>query len=159
MGKIKFTYNKDTLQIFGERMMPASQAAIFAAHTDKKALEAWWGQANDKLKVDKLEVAPGGEWVFKGTDPEQNVFTFFGNFLLLKEPEIIAWTFNFEYPGMPEVVQSVEINQFEKIDADNTKIKFVTQYTSLDAYEGMVQTGMEEGANESWDRLEEYLVE
>lgn len=157
MGKIKFTYNKDTLQIFGERKISASQEAIFAAHTNKTALESWWGQANDNMRVDKLELTPGGEWVFEGSDPEQNVFTFFGNFLLLKEPEIIAWTFNFEYPDMPELVQSVEINHFEKIDQNNTNVKFVTQYTSLEAYEAMVQTGMEEGANESWDRLESYV--
>lgn len=155
MGKIKFTYNQKALQIIGAREINASAEAIYKAHAEKSAVEAWWGRKQDKLSISKFEFKDGGAWEFN-TSGEEGDFRFFGNYMLLKEPHIISWTFNFEYPEMPDIIQSTEINYIESISSMKSKIIFINQSTTKEGYDSMAHTGMEGGAEETWDRLEEF---
>jgi uncharacterized protein YndB with AHSA1/START domain len=46
----------------------------------------------------------------------------------------------------------------EELPGGKTRITATTTFTSLEDLEGMLQSGMEGGAVESWDRLEELLL-
>jgi uncharacterized protein YndB with AHSA1/START domain len=69
-------------------------------------------------------------------------------------PEKIVWTFEFE--GMPGHV-SVDTLTLEEQDG-KTRLTATSVFDSVEDRDGMLNSGMEEGAAETWDRLAEYLA-
>jgi uncharacterized protein YndB with AHSA1/START domain len=68
-------------------------------------------------------------------------------------PERIVWTF--EWEGMPGHI-SVDTLTFEEHDGKTT-ITGTSVFDTVEDRDGMLQSGMEEGAAETYDRLDEYL--
>jgi uncharacterized protein YndB with AHSA1/START domain len=97
---------------------------------------------------------PGGTWriVHRGPDGEEDQ-GFHGEFREIVRPERIVWTF--EWEGMPGHV-SVETLTFEEHDGKTT-ITTTSIFDSVEDRDGMLQSGMESGAAETYDRLDEYL--
>lgn len=152
--KTKFGLNKEKLESTMERVFDAPRKLVWKAHTDPKILEQWWGPRKYAATIEILEPRVGGKWKFiNEADGEKHVF--FGEFREVAEPEFMTWTFNYEpYPNNT----IVETIRFEELPGDKTKLSVVSKYPSIEALEGMMQGGMEEGANETWDRLEEFLA-
>ena len=67
----------------------------------------------------------------------------------------IVQTFGME--GMFEDKVIVETLEMEDIGDGRTKITTVQRFESFEDRAGMLSTGMETGANDSWDRLDELL--
>lgn len=143
-----------------ERVFDAPREILWKAHTDPALISQWWGPRDYETIVEKMDVREGGEWryIHKGEDEngQPAEYTFYGVYKEIKEAESITWTFNFEPidPGH-EVTETV---YFEKLEGGRTKLRTVSHYNIIEDLEGMVQSGMEEGATESWDRLEELVT-
>jgi len=69
-------------------------------------------------------------------------------------PEYITWTF--EWAGMPGHV-GLEKYVFEE-HAGKTTLTSTGFFNTLEERDGVIASGMEAGANESADRLEELLA-
>ncbi|OPY25147.1 MAG: hypothetical protein A4E27_01026 [Methanobacterium sp. PtaU1.Bin242] len=71
-------------------------------------------------------------------------------------PERIISTFEFE--GLPEtghvLLQTVK---FEALPDNRTRMIAQSVFQSVEDRDGMLQSGMEEGVNDSYDRLDEIL--
>jgi uncharacterized protein YndB with AHSA1/START domain len=149
--KTKFTVDKEKLETTMEREFDVPRELLWKAHTDADLIAKWWGPRKYETTVDTYEPHVGGKWkMIHKADGEEYVF--FGEFKEVTEPEKITWTFNFEpYPNST----LVETIHFEELADGKTKLRTVSHYPAIEALEGMMQSGMEEGANESWDRLEE----
>ena len=155
--KTIFTTDKEKLVSTMERVFDAPRELLWKAHTDKKLMEKWWGPREYKVMVEQYDFKTGGSWRIshtgkdeKGQDAE---YAFYGNFLEIKEPESIVWTFNFEPIGSGhEITETVS---FEDLGDGKTKLSTVSHYKSIEDLEGMLQSGMEDGANETWNRLDE----
>jgi uncharacterized protein YndB with AHSA1/START domain len=89
--------------------------------------------------------------VHRGPDGDEHGFR--GEFREIVRPERITWTF--EYEGMPGHV-SVQTVSFVEHDGKTTLTSTLV-FDSMEDRDGMLQSGMEEGAAESMDRLDEYL--
>jgi uncharacterized protein YndB with AHSA1/START domain len=89
--------------------------------------------------------------VHRGPDGEE--YGFHGEFREIVPPERITWTFEFE--GFPGQV-SVETLTLEEHDGKTT-ITATSVFDSVEARDAMIDSGMESGAAESYDRLDEYL--
>ena len=63
------------------------------------------------------------------------------------------WTF--EYEGFPGQI-SVETLTLEEVDG-KTKLTATAVYDSVEARDAMIESGMEAGAAETYERLDEYL--
>ena len=70
-------------------------------------------------------------------------------------PERLVWTFEFE--GMPGHV-CLDTFILEEHDGKTT-VTATSLFDNKEDRDGMLQTDMEEGAAESYDRLEELLLE
>src|SRR5438105_876004 len=81
-------------------------------------------------------------------------FGFHGEYREIVRPERITWTFEFE--GMPGHV-SVDTVTFEERDGVTT-LTGTSVYDSVEDRDGMLQSGMQSGMEESFDRLDEYLT-
>jgi uncharacterized protein YndB with AHSA1/START domain len=101
-----------------------------------------------------MEVKPGGLWRFIERDADGNEYAFNGEYKEIVPPERLVYTFEFE--GLPGHVL-LETVTFEEQDG-KTKVKVLSLLDSVEDRDGMLQSGMEAGANESHDRLAELLA-
>jgi len=65
----------------------------------------------------------------------------------------------FEFEGLPERGHVVlDTMQLEQLAGGRTRITIHSVYQSVSDRDGMVQSGMERGVNEAYERLDELLV-
>jgi len=154
MGQATFAVKRDQLQAVMERVFDAPRETVFKAFVDPAAIPKWWGPRRLTTTVEKLEMKVGGVWRFIQRDPQGNEYAFHGVCTAIDPPKLLSSTFNVEgIPGDHEVLQTVT---FEDLGG-RTKVPSIATYKTADDLEGMVASGMESGAVESWDRLAELV--
>ena len=136
------------------RAFNAPRALVFKAFTDPKLIPQWWGPGSLTTTVDKLEAKAAGAWRFVQHDAEGNEYAFHGVFHDVNEPEQITYTF--EWEGLPGHVL-LETITFDEKDGVTT-LTDVSVFQSVEDRDGMIENGMEGGAQESMDRLAELLT-
>jgi uncharacterized protein YndB with AHSA1/START domain len=136
------------------REFNAPRELVFRAFTEPSLIAKWWGSRNSTTTVDKLEAKHGGLWRFVSRDAEGNEYAFRGVYHEVNKPERIVYTFEFE--GMPGHIILETISLEEK--DGKTIVTDSSVFQSVEARDGMIEAGMESGANESWQMLEELLA-
>jgi len=136
-----------------ERTFAAPPDRVFAAYTTADLVAQWWGQRNNTTVVEALDVRPGGSWRFVQRDPHGTAFEFYGEFLEVSPQKLIN---TFEFAGYPGhvVIDTVTFEPHES----GTRVIASSRFSSKEDLDGMLASGMEQGANESWDRLAELLA-
>jgi uncharacterized protein YndB with AHSA1/START domain len=142
------------LEISMTRTFDAPRALVFKAFTDRELIPQWWGLRDSVTIVDKLDLRPGGEWRFVQRSPDGTEYGFHGEFREITPPDRITWTFEFE--GMPGHVL-VETLTFTEATG-RTTIATNSVFDTVEDRDGMLKSGMEQGAAESYDRLAELLA-
>ena len=137
------------------RVFNAPRELIFTVMTDLKRIPQWWGQRNTTTIVDKMDVQAGGLWRYVQRDQQGNEFAFHGVYHAITAPERVVDTFEFE--GMPGHVL-LETMTLEAQADGTTKLTVTSVFQSVADRDGMLSSGMEAGANESYDRLDELLA-
>jgi uncharacterized protein YndB with AHSA1/START domain len=141
-------------QVEMSRVFNAPRELVWQAMTDPKAIPHWWGLRANKTTVDKMDVTIGGVWRYLETDPEGNVHAFNGMYNEIVAPERLVYTFEYEPMAGHVIIDSVTLDDL----GDKTRVSIASTFQSKEDRDGMMQSGMESGANESWDRLEELLA-
>ncbi len=154
-GKTAITTPSDT-EIRIERTIDAPRDLVWEAYTDAELLTQWLGPREMSMTVEEYDVRPGGSYRFTHRDAEGNEFVFFGDILEVEEPNRLARTFAWE--GMPGK-QSIERAEFEELDDGRTRIVVVSTFDSKEDRDGMLQSGMERGVNDSYERLDELVAQ
>ena len=150
MSTINLTTPSDT-ELRMSRTFDAPRDLVFAAHTEAEHLKHWWARGNP---VDiQIDFRVGGRWRFVETaDGQQHAFR--GEFREIDAPETFTWTF--EYEPMAGHV-AVERYEFTEQDGRTTVTATTTFDTQADR-DGMLESGMEQGAEQSYRALDEYLA-
>jgi uncharacterized protein YndB with AHSA1/START domain len=141
-------------EIHIERVFDAPRDRVFAAYTDPKLIPEWWGPAGTTTSVDEMDVRPGGGWRFVIRNSDGTETGFRGTYREVTPPERIVQTF--EWEGMPGHV-SVETAVFEDL-GDRTKVTGISVFHTTEERDGMLESGMEGGLNETYARLDELLA-
>jgi uncharacterized protein YndB with AHSA1/START domain len=136
-----------------ERIFNAPRDRVWKALTDPKLLAQWWGRGN-KLVIEKFELERGGHWRFVEHGPE-GVHGFEGRFSEIAPPEKVVQTF--EWDGMPGHV-SLETITLEDLGDGRTKIVNTSLFHTNEDRDGMIQSGMEGGLNQSYAALDRVLA-
>lgn len=137
-----------------ERIFNAPRERVFAAFTDPELIPQWWGRRGETTIVEQMDAVTGGDWRFRCESPEGTV-VFRGTFREVTPVERISQTF--EWDGMPGYV-SVDNATFVDLGDGRTKIVTEGLFFTREEREGMVESGMEQGLGETYDRLEELLA-
>jgi uncharacterized protein YndB with AHSA1/START domain len=154
VGAMTLTLVSDT-EVVLERIFDAPRELVFRAHASCEHIRHWWGRRVDSMPSCQMDFRPGGSWRFVNRDDEGNEFVFFGEYGTIVEPERIDWTFGFE--GM-EGEPGPESLTLEELDGGRrTLLRARSFLPSREARDALIASGMEHGAAETWDRLEEYL--
>ncbi|MFN8557913.1 MAG: SRPBCC family protein [Dehalococcoidia bacterium] len=154
MAKTQITVPAGMPQILISREFKAPRDLLFRAHTDPELLVQWLGPRNLTMTVDRMEVWDGGRWRYVHRDAAGNEYGFHGVFHGAPSPAGIVQTFEFE--GAPGHV-SLESLTFEERGAV-TVVHVNAVYLSVAARDAMVQSGMEGGLNEGYERLDDALA-
>lgn len=140
------------LEIKMVRVFDAPRALVFEAHTKCEHVKHWWGRGNP---LDcEMDFRPGGVYRFVEHAPDGEQYAFRGEYREIQAPERIVQTFEFE--GMPGhvCVETLELTE----DGGKTTITSVTRFDTKEDRDGMVSSGMADGARASYEALDAYLA-
>ncbi len=152
MGELKVTTPTDTT-IQMTRVFDAPRELVFEAHTSAEHMSHWWGPRKYEVVSAEVDFREGGAWriVHRGPDGDEHGFR--GEFREIVPPERIVWTF--EYEGARGQI-AVETLTLEERDG-KTYLTAVSDAGSKEARDAILESGMQEGARETYERLEEYV--
>jgi uncharacterized protein YndB with AHSA1/START domain len=155
-NKTMITAEPGKQELFITREFDAPRELVFRAHTDPDLYAQWLGPRGLSTTFEIFEPVSGGRWRFTQKDAEGNEYAFHGVNHEVKAPERLIGTFEFE--GLPESGHVVlETAVFEELPNGRTRIKTQSVYQSVADRDGMIQSGMEQGVNEGYERLDEIL--
>ena len=139
-------------EIVMRRTFNAPRDLVFEAHTSCGHMSKWWGPRRYEIADCEIDFREGGAWrIVHRAEGEEHVFR--GEYREIVRPERVTWTF--EWLGAPGSI-AVETLALEETDGKTT-ITVTSVYDSVETRNAVLQSGMEEGAAETWDRLDEYL--
>ncbi|MBF6316197.1 SRPBCC family protein [Nocardia cyriacigeorgica] len=141
-------------EIHVERVFNAPVDRVWDAYSRIEQLSRWWGRGN-QLDVERWEFRKGGHWRFvEHADGESHGFE--GRFREITPKERIVQSF--EWDGMPAHV-AIDATTFVDLGDGRTKVVTDSQFHTKEERDGMLQSGMESGLNESYRALDALLAE
>jgi uncharacterized protein YndB with AHSA1/START domain len=150
--ELKLTTPSDR-EIVMTRVFDAPRDLVFDAHSSCEHMSHWWGPRKYEFESCEIDFRPGGKWRIVHRGPDGDIQGFRGEYREIVRPERFVWTF--EWEGMPGHV-SFETLTMEEHDGKTT-VTARALYDTVEDRDGMLQSGMEEGAAETYERLDEYL--
>ena len=106
------------------------------------------------MEIDTFEARDGGRWRYVHREEDGTEYWFHGVFHGDQTPDGMLQTFEFD--GWPGHV-SLEKLTFEE-QAGKTVVHTHSVYQTVEARDGMIESGMEEGMNDGFDRLDALLA-
>ena len=132
------------------RTFDAEKELVFAAHTEAEHIKHWWGRGNP-LDV-QIDFRVGGTWRFvEHADGEEHAFR--GEFREISAPDSFTWTFEYE----PMAGHIATERYVFTSDGGRTTVTCTSSFADRADRDGMMQSGMEEGAEASYRALDVYL--
>ena len=170
MTKTTFKINDDKKSLTFERDFSVSKDKLWEAYTSASMLDKWFAPKGWECTTKEHSFEDGGKWIYslKCTDPEQTDFygmempgvltydsinpedsfvytdTFFDAFL--NERGEVDTTM----PGSHTILTMVS-------DGTGTILTFTTSYESAEDLQQVIEMGMQQGLEESHDKLEELV--
>ena len=154
MARTEIVAEPGSLQVLMTREFAAPRELLFRAHTDPALLVQWLGPRDLSMEVDHFEVRDGGRWRYVSRDADGGEYGFRGVFHGTPSVDGIVQTFEFE--GMPGHV-CLETMTFEERDG-KTILRGNSVFQSVADRDGMIESGMEIGINEGYEKLDELLA-
>ena len=138
------------------REFDAPRELVFKAHTDPQLYAEWLGPRGYDMVLETFEPYSGGRYRYVHKDPNGNEFAFHGVFHEISEDLMIQ---TFEFEGLPEKGHvTLDTMRLEALPGDRTRLTIQSLFQSIADRDGMVQSGMEQGMTEGYERLDELLA-
>ena len=154
MSEMQVTAEPGVPQVVVTRTFDAPRELVYRAFTEPALLVQWLGPRKYTMKIDRFDLRDGGTWRYVHSDDAGNAFGFHGVFHGEASIDGIVQTFEFE--GVPGHV-SMDTVTFEQTGGKTT-VRTNTVFQSVEARDGMVESGMASGMSEGYDRLQDLLA-
>ncbi len=154
MAELKVTAEPGVPQIVTTRDFDAPPDLLYRAFTEPDLLIQWLGPRRYTMRIERFDLRDGGTWRYVHADNDGNAFGFHGVFHGDPSPNGIVQTFEFE--GAPGNVQMDTVT-FED-HGGRTTVRTNSVFQSVEARDAMYESGMADGMNEGYERLEELLA-
>ncbi|SEP78811.1 Uncharacterized conserved protein YndB, AHSA1/START domain [Devosia sp. YR412] len=140
--------------IIMSRTFDAPLDLVWTVWTSPEHVVHWWGPREDN-RVVELDVRKGGKWRIVSSMGDGQDVTFLGTYLDVQPKSLIRNTFVVE--GMfPEDDRFYEEHNFEARDG-RTFYRSVSKLESFEQRQGVIDSGMEGGANASMAKFDAIL--
>ena len=151
-GPLKVTTPSDR-EIVLTRVFDAPRNLVFDAFTKPELLKRWFGPRGWSLVVCEVDLKVGGTFRFVLRGPDGTDMGMRGVYREIVPPERSVHMESFDdYPGESRVT-TVLVEQGGK-----TTLTATVLYASQEIRDAVINSGMEHGAAESYDKLAELLV-
>lgn len=139
-------------EIVVERTLHASPERIFEAYTDAKLVPRWWAPPGGSLRVEQMDVRPGGKYRYVQRTPSGQELVFVGSYIELNPPTRLVYTFEVEGQGNP-VTTTVDLHG----EGGSTRVTLTNLCISKEVREMMLKYGAEAGAKAALQQLGKLL--
>jgi uncharacterized protein YndB with AHSA1/START domain len=154
VGRTVYSTPNET-DLVAVRVLSAPRRMVFDAWTKPEHVTQWLlGPDGWTMPVCEIDLRAGGTWHWvwrKGSGKEMAMS---GSYREVKPPERLVWTEKWG-PEWPETVNTMVLTEKE----GRTTCTITTSYPSKEAREAALQTGMKEGSERSFERLDAMLAE
>lgn len=154
-NKTTVTAEPNKQELFITREFDAPRHLVFKAHTDPDLYVQWVGPIDLTMTIQKWECHEGGAYKFTH-ERDGHKYAFFGvNHEVLENERIIG---TFEFDGLPErghVIMGK--TSFEELPNGRSRVVHQSVFFSVADRDGMVQSGMERGVAEGYEKLDALL--
>lgn len=140
-------------ELFITREFDAPRELVFRAHTDPNLYVKWLGPRGYEMVLEEFEPVSGGKYRYIHKDQAGNEYCFYG---AIHEMSLDRMVQTFEFAGFPGHV-SLDYMTLEELPNHRTRISIQSLFQSVADRDGMIQSGMEQGINEGYERLDELF--
>lgn len=141
-------------QIMITRQFDAPRHLVYQAWTTPELIRRWWAGDRGHVTSAEVDLRPGGQWRYVMTANGGFEVAFHGEYREIVPDERIVSTEVFE--GMPDAA-AVSTATFAEQDG-HTTLTILVEHTSQEHRDMHLNSGMEEGMNESLDYLEQVAA-
>lgn len=144
------------------RTFHAPRQLVWDAHTTPDLVKQWQGYGGWDMPVCEMDVRVGGTYRWQWKNREDGTgFGFFGRFTAVDEPSSLVHEQYFDPGNMDSTmptgdpcIVSLELSEQEGV----TTLVCTLTFASKEAREGAVSTGMTDGMEYSYTRLDDLLM-
>jgi uncharacterized protein YndB with AHSA1/START domain len=135
------------------RVFDAPRRLVFEAHTKPEHLKNWMlGPDGWTMPVCEIDLRPGGMWHFVWRRADGSEMEMRGVYKEVVPPEKLVSTESWG-GDWPETVNTLTLSEQD----GKTTLTITILYPSKEARDAVLNTGMKDGMNQSFERLAEYL--
>jgi uncharacterized protein YndB with AHSA1/START domain len=150
------TLPSDT-EILMVREFDAPPELVFKAYTTPECVKRWWAGKRGTVTVAEIDLRVGGQWRYVMIAEGGFEVAFHGEYQEIVPNEKLVNTEIFE--GAPEAGAAIVTCTFEALDDGRTRLHMLTAVDSKEVRDMIIGTGMESGAQEGLDILEQIAIE
>jgi uncharacterized protein YndB with AHSA1/START domain len=141
-------------QILITREFDAPKHLVYKAWTTPELVRRWWSGRRGEMTSCEIDLRVGGTWRYVMIATAGQEVAFHGTFQEIVPDERIVTTEIYESPGADEFEAPVNIVTFTEVDG-RTRLELLTQCSSKELRDMIVNSGMELGVQEQMELLEE----
>jgi uncharacterized protein YndB with AHSA1/START domain len=137
-------------QILIVREFDAPRRLVYEAWTTPALVKQWWSGKRGAMTVAEIDLRVGGAWRYVMDAEGGFEVAFHGEYREIVPNERIVMTDVFEAMPGPGALVTVTFAE----DDGRTVLSLLMELSSKEARDAVLDSGMETGMQESWDRLE-----
>ncbi len=167
MSETKITKDAANKSLIMERVFSAPRERVWQAWTDPQVFEKWWGPRGWKTTVKSFDFRSGGSGVYGMKCEDENQGEWYGQsswgkmeFLEVNAPDSFVYKdFFCDENGVVNDEMPVMTITMEFFEEDGkTRVVSTGVFETEEGYNKVLAMGVEQGAAETWDRLEELVA-
>jgi uncharacterized protein YndB with AHSA1/START domain len=141
-------------QVVMTRILDAPRELVFDAYTNPKHVPHWLlGPEGWTMPVCEIDLRPGGRWHYVWRKEDGSEMSMTGSYREVEPPSRVVSTEKWG-EEWPETVNAVELTED---GAGRTICTTTVTYASRQVRDAAMATGMKDGADASFARLDDYL--
>ncbi len=147
-------------QILITREFDAPKHLVYQAWTTPELVKRWWSGQRGEMTVVEIDLRVGGTWRYVLAANGGFDVAFHGEFREIVPNERIVTTEVYEMPDadpLPAADEPLNIVTFTEVDG-RTTLELLTQTTSKELRDMIINSGMEAGMQEQFDVLEQLVI-
>lgn len=157
--EIQITAEDGIQELFISREFDAPREMVFKAFSDPDLFVQFWGPDPEEVTmlIDYYDFKSGGSYRYTNSDKNgDHICAFSGVIHEVVQPERVIQTSEFEEAPEPGHVV-LEAMMFENLPGNRTKLIIHDVFMSVADRNAAVQSGMEIGLNDGFNRLDKLL--
>ena len=137
------------------REFDAPTDRVFRAHVDPELVVQWLGPRRLRMRLEQWDIRRGGSYRYVHVDQDGTEYGFWGAVHDVRPGRSITQTFGFDLEPDTSFLERAE---FTDLGSGRTLLRVVSVTHDVATRDAMLRSGMEDGMQQSYERLEELLA-